>query len=74
MSKKYSAFAKKNWVTISDRKAFADAEASGRPIMLTFPNGSYRVIKNAENLPEGFAVGYSVDRAKAAKQKEKAAG
>jgi hypothetical protein len=72
MTKTFKAFAGKNWVTLTSREAFKEAEKAGKPIRIEFDNGSFRVIKNADKLPEGKPVGFSkaaADR-EAAKQKK----
>jgi hypothetical protein len=72
MTKTFKAFAGKNWVTLTSREAFKEAEKAGKPIRVEFDNGSFRVIKNADKLPEGKPVGFSkaaADR-EAAKQKK----
>ena len=72
MSKTFKAFAGKNWVSLTSREAFKEADKAGKPIRVEFDNGSFRVIKNADKLPEGKPVGFSkaaADR-EAAKQKK----
>jgi hypothetical protein len=72
MTKTFKAFAGKNWVALTSREAFKEADKAGKPIRIEFDNGSFRVIKNADKLPEGKPVGFSkaaADR-EAAKQKE----
>ena len=72
MSKTFKAFAGKNWVALTSREAFKKADKAGKPIRVEFDNGSFRVIKNADKLPEGRPVGFSkaaADR-ETAKQKE----
>jgi len=72
MSKTFKAFAGTNWVALTSREAFKEADKAGKPIRIEFDNGSFRVIKNADKLPEGKPVGFSkaaADR-EAAKQKE----
>jgi len=59
MTKTFKAFAGKNWVTLTSREAFKEAEKAGKPIRIEFDNGSFRVIKNADKLPEGKPVGFS---------------
>ncbi len=72
MSKTFKAFAGKNWVALTSREAFKEAEKAGKPIRVEFANGSFRVIKNADKLPEGKPVGFSKSAAdrEAAKQKK----
>jgi|TARA_R110002124_G_scaffold276558_2_gene447384 hypothetical protein len=72
MTKTFKAFAGKNWVALTSREAFKEADKAGKPIRIEFDNGSFRVIKNADKLPEGKPVGFSkaaADR-EAAKQKK----
>jgi hypothetical protein len=59
MTKTFKAFAGKNWVALTSREAFKEAEKAGKPIRVEFDNGSFRVIKNADKLPEGKPVGFS---------------
>jgi hypothetical protein len=73
MTKTFKAFAGKNWVALTSREAFKEADKAGKPIRIEFDNGSFRVIKNADKLPEGKPVGFSkaaADR-EAAKQPKK---
>ena len=76
MTKTFKAFAGKNWVTLTSGDAFREANKAGKPIRVEFPNGSYRVIKNVENLPEGQAFAFTKaaeDRETAKQKKEFAA-
>ncbi len=59
MTKTFKAFAGKNWVSLTSREAFKEADKAGKPIRVEFANGSFRVIKNADKLPEGKPVGFS---------------
>ena len=59
MTKTFKAFAGKNWVALTSREAFKEADKAGKPIRIEFDNGSFRVIKNADKLPEGKPVGFS---------------
>jgi hypothetical protein len=73
MTKTFKAFAGKNWVALTSREAFKEADKAGKPIRVEFANGSFRVIKNADKLPEGKPVGFSkaaADREAAKKKKE----
>ena len=72
MTKKFKTFTGKHWVSLASREEFKKAEKAGKPIRVEFANGSFRVIKNADKLPEGRPVGFSkaaADR-EAAKQEE----
>jgi|TARA_R110000751_G_scaffold65833_1_gene134580 hypothetical protein len=72
MSKTFKAFAGKNWVTLTSGEAFREADKAGKPIRVEFANGSFKVIKNSDKLPEGQPSAFTkaaADR-EAAKQKE----
>jgi len=51
--KKFEFLTKDNkWQAIVD-KGYADKKKSGRPCRIVHENGSFKVIANAENVPEG---------------------
>jgi len=73
MSKTFKAFAGKNWVTLTSGDAFREADKAGKPIRVEFDNGSFKVIKNLDKLPEGQPLAFTkaaADR-EAAKQPKK---
>ena len=45
---------KGRWITLNKKgDAFAKAKEGGRPIRVLHPSGSFNVIFNLENMPEG---------------------
>ncbi len=40
MTKTFKAFAGKNWVALTSREAFKEADKAGKPIRIEFDNGS----------------------------------
>ena len=48
------AFRKTRWVKIKEGyAAYSKAVEDGLPIRILHPSGSFKVIRNGENLPEG---------------------
>jgi hypothetical protein len=73
MTKTFKAFAGKNWVSLTSGDAFREADKAGKPIRVEFANGSFKVIKNSDKLPEGqpFAFTKAAADREAAKQPKK---
>ena len=54
MAKSTQLFFNNEWINVSEGfEAFKAAKAEGFPIRVLHPSGSFKVIHNAEALPEG---------------------
>ena len=59
MAKTTQLFFNDEWIELAEGyEAFKSAKAEGFPIRIVHPSGSYKVISNADSLPEGEPARY----------------